>query len=95
MNFEKCKTCGKYDFVMQHRCPPLWECEDVDGRYDPWAIYAYSEESAAADYVERCDDDGGPPTEKMNVKVTRGGISKIFLVTSDIQVQYEAEEIEE
>lgn len=57
-DFRKCKICGKFGWVADHKCPPKWEVNIPD--YDPetWTeYYADDSETAANEAAEKYDID--------------------------------------
>lgn len=61
----KCPVCGEYDYFgakfLEHRCKPAFECraEWQDGDDDWQIVRAVDAESAAAQFAERYDCEGG------------------------------------
>jgi hypothetical protein len=98
--FEKCPTCGEYDFVETHKCPPVWEV-NIDCRdEDEWvSIYAIDEEEAAKEMAERYNSNGDYLLmgEEITVLVrkTEGMSAKKFRCSAETTIQYYANEIQE
>lgn len=68
-SFDRCATCGQFDFLRRHLCPPTWEAliqgYDFDGpepstedEADARIVYARTAEEAAEKCAERWDADG-------------------------------------
>jgi hypothetical protein len=58
-DYNRCKICGKYDWVDKHTCPPSWKVQVVDyhGEEEWKDVYAHSPEAAAQDMAEQYDVD--------------------------------------
>lgn len=54
--FERCKSCGAYDWVKSHRCPPTWQVRRKDDEWDDWEpAFGLSAEDAAINWCEKHD----------------------------------------
>ena len=55
MSFGRCKNCGEYDLLKDHKCRPQWEAiaVDYDDEDDPQKAFGYSAESAAIHFAEQ------------------------------------------
>lgn len=81
MRFERCKACGDFDWIREHKCFPEWEvwpC-DSDRRYSE-IIYAANEKCAAEKYARAIDDNGDYP-------FMRGREEKVFVVSYEATVE--------
>lgn len=65
MSFDKCKICGEYVFLEDHKCKPLWEAIEVDcdDENEPQKTFGFDAESAAIRYAERNFDRWEYPEE--------------------------------
>lgn len=57
-DFAWCKTCGEYDWLNKHRCPPLFKVKRKEDD-DEYArnVYARDAERAAEKFCARHDSD--------------------------------------
>ena len=69
--FAECKICGQYDWLAQHRCPPVWQVE-VDGSGCWHEVHAADAEAAAERACEEQDEEG-------DYYVIRNGSAKVLV----------------
>lgn len=57
--FIRCGTCGEYDFMDRHTCPPIHQCRFAHDDEEGWrTIHAQDAEEAAAKFCEQVDQEG-------------------------------------
>lgn len=59
-DFHKCTTCGEYDWLRSHVCPPRWWVRLPEHHDDNYvaSVHARTAELAAERYVEQWDAEG-------------------------------------
>ena len=96
MSFEKCKICGKYGFIDNHKCPPKWEVSVPEYDEDYWQeIYAFDEEEAAENMADHVDEDHDLFSDGEMIVVVRKPNTtemKTFIVTAEPDIIYSATE---
>lgn len=56
--FQECPTCGEWDFVGAHKCPPRWQVRNVDDDLDEvQTIFAYTPEEAVKQFADIWDEE--------------------------------------
>ncbi len=98
MSYERCKICGKYDFIDRHKCSPKWEATIPEYYGDEWVeVYAFDEESAAENMAERYNSNGDYSLMNGNeitvlVKKPGGEEVKTFICSAEPDIIYHATE---
>jgi hypothetical protein len=60
-SFDRCKTCGDYDWIATHKCKPMWEVRINEPSFsgppdEAWdVIHANNAEEAAEKFCEHYD----------------------------------------
>jgi hypothetical protein len=99
-NFERCKTCGQYERLSEHTCPPRWRV-DVNNHHDPddardgLSVHAVDAETAAIDAVEKWDERerdvlNGSVTVQVRPWDRLDAKPEVFEVTAEAVVEYTA-----
>ena len=96
--YGRCRTCGSYDFLLKHECPPSWavHCEEYDLKENVYAFFAReAAEKFVADLERRTVHfPVGSGEKELEVTVTSSeGNMKKFLVTGSVEPAYDAREI--
>ena len=97
--FERCKTCGQYDWTKSHRCPPVWLVWTEDSGEDyAYKIYAVDAQSAAEKWADQTDCVGdytivSGEDETVTVKVLDDTVLK-FNVSGQAVPEYHATAVE-
>ena len=96
MSYEKCPTCGRYDFTERHSCPDKFYFKHPDWGDERVLLYAYSHEEAAKAFAEKYfEDEPIDPSWDTEVIISDGKQEKTFRVHAEIDVEYYANEVEQ
>lgn len=101
LTFDECPTCGAYDFVATHRCPPAWyvkiaECDYHHDESEPTRVFAQDAEQAAERFAEEWDCRGDPcllSGDTLTVSVSAlSNLTEVqtFAVTGEMVPEYRA-----
>lgn len=55
-DFDRCRTCGKMDWLNRHTCPPLHYVRLAEPGEEWFEVHARDEEEAAQKAAERLDE---------------------------------------
>ena len=93
-DFGKCKTCGKYDFLDKHKCPPIFYFKHENWGDELQEIRAWDFEDAAKEFAMLYNEDGDyslmDNTEE--VIISDGKTEKKFIVSAEPDIHYSVKE---
>jgi hypothetical protein len=98
-DFQRCRVCGKYDWLAKHKCAPVWEARLHETKWEEgWStVYAIDAEEAAEKFCEQYDSDGEysiVQSGSAEVEVRKPGedVVTLFGVDAETVPQYRARE---
>jgi hypothetical protein len=98
-DFNRCKVCGKYDWLDTHKCAPVWEARIHTTKWEEdWTeVHATDAEEAAENFCESYDRDGEysiirSGDAEVEVRRPGGDAVTIFDITAETVPHYSARE---
>ena len=63
--FDRCQSCNRWDFMLEHRCPPMWDVirDGYHDEYNPKKVRADTGKEAALIFAENGFSDWEYPME--------------------------------